>query len=77
MDPPFYSGSRNGGTYQKTRPARILTTYKWYNRAIRSRIEPLKKFARRLKEYLPGILAHCRRPHALSSQTVASLITNP
>lgn len=34
----------------------------WYNRAIRSRIEPLKKFARRLKEYLSGILAHCRWP---------------
>lgn len=34
----------------------------WYNRAIRSRIEPLKRFARRLKEYLPGILAHCRWP---------------
>ena len=34
----------------------------WYNRAIRSRIEPLKKFARRLKEYLPGILSHCRWP---------------
>ena len=32
----------------------------WYHRAIRSRIEPLKKFARKLKEYLPGILAHCR-----------------
>ena len=32
----------------------------WYNRAIRSRIEPLRRFARRLKEYLPGILAHCR-----------------
>lgn len=34
----------------------------WYSRAIRSRIEPLKKFARRLKLYLPGILAHCRWP---------------
>jgi len=34
----------------------------WYLRAIRSRIEPLKKFARRLKEHLPGILAHCRYP---------------
>ncbi|MCP4547322.1 MAG: ISL3 family transposase [bacterium] len=34
----------------------------WYSRAIRSHIEPLKKFARRLKEYLPGILAHCRWP---------------
>lgn len=32
----------------------------WYNRAIRSRIEPLKRFARRLREYLPGILARCR-----------------
>jgi transposase len=34
----------------------------WYNRAVFSRIEPLKNFARRLKEYLPGILAHCRWP---------------
>jgi transposase len=34
----------------------------WYQRAIRSRIEPLKKFARNLKSYLPGILAHCRWP---------------
>ena len=34
----------------------------WYGRAIRSRIEPLKAFARRLKTYLPGILAHCRWP---------------
>lgn len=34
----------------------------WYHRAIRSRIEPLKQFARRLKAYLPGILAHCRWP---------------
>lgn len=32
----------------------------WYRRAIRSRIEPLQKFARKLKTYLPGILAHCR-----------------
>src|SRR5581483_11326292 len=34
----------------------------WYGRAIRSRIEPLKTFARRLKPYLGGILAHCRWP---------------
>jgi transposase len=34
----------------------------WYSRAIRSRIEPLKKFARNLKPYLSGILAHCRWP---------------
>lgn len=32
----------------------------WYNRAIRSRIKPLKKFARRLKNHFDGILAHCR-----------------
>ena len=34
----------------------------WYGRAIRSRIEPLKKFAANLKGYLDGILAHCRWP---------------
>jgi transposase len=32
----------------------------WYRRAMYSRIEPLKKFAKKLKAYLPGILAHCR-----------------
>lgn len=31
----------------------------WYNRAILSRIEPLKKFAKRLKKRIAGILAHC------------------
>jgi transposase len=34
----------------------------WYSRAIRSRIEPLKTFARKLKPYLDGIIAHCRWP---------------
>ena len=34
----------------------------WYRKALRSRIEPLVRFARRLKPYLPGILAHCRWP---------------
>ncbi len=34
----------------------------WYQRAIRSRIEPLKTFARHLKAKLTGILAHCRYP---------------
>ena len=34
----------------------------WYNRAIRSRIGPLKEFARKLKSRLPGILSHCRHP---------------
>jgi transposase len=34
----------------------------WYQRAIRSRIDPLKKFARHLKRRLSGIIAHCRYP---------------
>ncbi len=34
----------------------------WYSRAVRSRIAPLRAFARRLKAYLPGILAHCLWP---------------
>jgi len=34
----------------------------WYRRAMRSRIGPLKIFAKRLRLYLPGILAHCRWP---------------
>lgn len=34
----------------------------WYRRAMSSRIEPLKRFAQRLKPYVPGILAHCRWP---------------
>jgi transposase len=34
----------------------------WYSRAVRSRIPPLRAFARKLKAYLPGILAHCQWP---------------
>jgi transposase len=34
----------------------------WYGPAMRSRIEPLKKFARNLSDKLGGILAHCRWP---------------
>lgn len=34
----------------------------WYRRAMSSRIEPLKTFARRLRPYVAGILAHCRYP---------------
>mgnify|MGYP000229840225 CR=1 FL=1 len=34
----------------------------WYRRALRSRIEPLRAFAKRLAGYLPGILAHCQWP---------------
>ncbi len=34
----------------------------WFQRAIRSRIKPLKEFARRLKQRIAGVLAHCRWP---------------
>ncbi|EKJ8518152.1 TPA: transposase [Pseudomonas aeruginosa] len=34
----------------------------WRQRALRSRLEPLRTFVRRLQRYLPGILAHCRWP---------------
>lgn len=34
----------------------------WHGRPMRSRIGPLKKFARNLKDRLGGILAHCRWP---------------
>ena len=32
----------------------------WYGHAVRSRIKPLVQFAKKLKGYLAGILAHCR-----------------
>jgi transposase len=34
----------------------------WYRRAIRSRTEPLKTFARHLKERIDGVLSHCSYP---------------
>jgi len=34
----------------------------WYDRAVRSRVEPLKRFARNLKERIRGVLAHCHWP---------------
>ena len=34
----------------------------WYARAIRSRIEPLKRFARQFGDKLDGVLAHCKYP---------------
>jgi len=34
----------------------------WYRRAIYSKIEPLKQFARFLKKHLDHIIAHCRWP---------------
>lgn len=44
-------------------PARARRFWQhWYDRAIRSRIEPLKAFARKLKGYWSGIVSHCRWP---------------
>lgn len=34
----------------------------WYRRARSSGVDALKAFARKLKPYLPGLLAHCRWP---------------
>ena len=34
----------------------------WYHRAVRSRIQPLKVFAQKLKAKLDGILSHCHYP---------------
>lgn len=51
--------------YHQTGSARRFWN-QWYSRAIRSRIAPLKSFARRLKGYLSGILAHCRWPRNTS-----------
>ncbi len=34
----------------------------WYNRAIHSRIEPLRKFANALNQKIHGVLAHCHYP---------------
>jgi len=34
----------------------------WYRQALRSDIGPLQYFARKLRPYLDGILAHCRYP---------------
>lgn len=44
-------------------PGAAMSFWKeWYQRAVRSRIEPLKRFARNLRDRLHGILAHCRYP---------------
>lgn len=34
----------------------------WYGHAVRSRIDPLRRFAKKLKPYLHGILSHCTHP---------------
>jgi transposase len=47
--------------YRYEKPARSFWQ-SWFGRAMRSGLEPLQNFARKLKDYLPGILAHCRWP---------------
>ena len=34
----------------------------WYRRAMVSRVEYLRRFARRLQDRIAGVLAHCRWP---------------
>lgn len=43
----------------------------WYQRAIHSRIKPLKRFARALKKRLHGVLAHCR--HRIHTGTLEGI----
>ena len=44
-------------------PALAQAAWKqWHRRAMSSRIDALKRFARNLKSYLPGIVSHCRWP---------------
>ena len=38
----------------------------WKHRACCSRLEPLRRFARRLDPYIEGIIAHCRWPYHTS-----------
>jgi transposase len=53
-------------------PACARTWFRgWYQRAIHSRIAPLKRFARALKERLHGVLAHCR--HRIHTGTLEGI----
>ena len=47
---------------QRHRATAAAAWNSWYRKALRSGIEPLRRFARALKPYLPGILAHCQYP---------------
>ena len=47
--------------YQQANPAAQFWK-EWKTRALRSGIEPLKRFARRLAEKIDGVLAHCWFP---------------
>ncbi len=50
----------SGSTASPNRPLAPGTS--WYRTALRSRIGPLMLFARRLRPYAAGILAHCLYP---------------
>ena len=43
----------------------------WFNRTSKSGVKPLVAFAKKLRAYLPGILAHARWPRAGTSITSA------
>ena len=40
----------------------VMWFHGWYERAVRSRVEPLVKFARAMKKRIGGILSHCSHP---------------
>ena len=46
----------------KLAPAAKQFWKEWRSRALRSRIEPLKRFVHRLQEKMDGVLAHCWYP---------------
>lgn len=49
--------------WQQRHPEQAARAWRsWYRKALRSRIGPLMHFARRLRPYAAGILAHCRFP---------------
>lgn len=49
--------------WAQRQPAQALKAWRsWYRKARRSGIGPLRRFANKLRSYLPGILAHCRYP---------------
>jgi len=49
--------------WQQRHPAQAALAWRsWYRQALRSRIDPLIRFARRLRPYAPGILAHSLYP---------------
>lgn len=49
--------------WQQRHPEQAALAWRnWYRKAVRSRISALMNFARRLRPYAAGILAHCRFP---------------